>query len=447
MAFVNELDAQRRGDFLRQISQIDFAEIARFHASFGEPRLWDELAKRAEPPSAFRLNDDSASRISPAAAIEGGEAALAAGTVALVLVAGGQGTRLGFESPKGMLPVGPVSQRTLFQIHIDKLIALNARFGKTIPVCIMTSPTTHAETEAFLSEHNWFGYPRSERAIFCQGTMPAVDAKTGKVLLADKGELFLSPDGHGGMLAAFHGSGCLSDLADRGIKYIFYGQVDNPLSQLCDAAMLGYHILAQSEMSSQAIPKTGPLQKVGNLVCIDGKIHVIEYSDLPEEVARATNEDGSLRLWAGSIAVHVFDIDFLIRVTGQANALPFHVAHKKVPHIDGQGRLVEPAVANAVKFERFIFDLLPLAKHSIVVEVDPSDAFSPVKNAPSESSSTVWTAQQAMIQQARRALKAINADVPDSIAIEIAPALLADSRLLSQRVSGSLPITKPVFLK
>jgi UDP-N-acetylglucosamine/UDP-N-acetylgalactosamine diphosphorylase len=346
-----------------------------------------------------------------------------------------------------MLPVGPVSHRTLFQIHIDKLLALGARFGRPIPLYIMTSPATDRETRNYLERHDWFGYPDDCRTIFCQGTMPAVDAESGKVLLAGKSELFLSPDGHGGMLEAFDRSGCIADLNRLGICQVFYGQVDNPLSQLCDAAMLGYHILAQSEMSSQAIPKTGPLQNVGNLVSIDGKIHVIEYSDLPDDVACQTRDDGSLKLWAGSIAVHVFDVGFLNRVARMANALPFHLALKKVPHIDTHGHLVNPDLPNALKFERFIFDLLPMAAHSIVVEVDPHDAFSPVKNASGESTSTVETAGQAMLAQARRALRAVGVEVPDLIRVEIAPELLYDSGLLARKVATGQAITQSVYLK
>lgn len=446
-AHCERLDAVGKATLARQLDEVDLPLLQRLHASFGQPHQWAELAQRAAPPAAFRVQAESENPFSRAAARQRGQAALAAGDVAMILVAGGQGTRLGFAHPKGMLPVGPVSKRTLFQIHIDKLHAVAERFGKTVPLYVMTSPATHDETVQFLDAHDWFGYPEACRAIFCQGTMPAVDAENGQLLITDAGTLFQAPDGHGGMLAALARSGRLDALVERRIRHVFYCQIDNPLAQVCDPVTLGYHILAESEMSSQAIPKQDPLQKVGNLVSIDGKVHVIEYSDLPEDIACQTNSDGSLQLWAGSIAVHVFDVDFLVRASKKADALPFHLAHKKVPFRDDEGQFVEPEKPNALKFERFIFDLLPMARHSIVVEVDPKEAFSPVKNAPDQDFSTVATAQAAMAAQARRALLAIGVEIPTDALVEIGPSLLLNEAKLRQRAMEQVPITEPTYLK
>ncbi len=447
LRFADQLDPQQVAALERQLSQINFSELAGLYESFGQTQKWAEMAARAQPPAAIRLDDATAQTPTRAAAIQRGQSALAAGEVALIMVAGGQGTRLGFAHPKGLLPVGPVSGRTLFQIHIDKLRAIAARYGTVIPLYIMTSPATDQETNSWLDRHDWFGYPADCRATFCQGTMPAVDAETGHVLLSDLGQVFLGPDGHGGMLKALDQSGCLADINARGIRQIFYCQVDNPMCQICDPATIGYHLLTGSEMSSQAIPKSDALQNVGNLVSIDGQIHVIEYSDLPESAARQTHPDGTLKLWAGSIAVHVMDVDFLNRMTRHANALPFHLAHKKVPFIDAAGQRVEPRSPNAIKFERFIFDLLPMARHSIVVEVDPATAFSPVKNAATHKTSTVRTAQQAMMDQARRALHHVGVEISESVDVEVAPALLADADALQQRTQGLSPITGPVYVE
>src|SRR5262249_38265390 len=195
-----------------------------------------------------------------------------------------------------------------------------------------------------------------------------------------KGALAWRSDGLGGMLAALSGSGGLASIERRGIKYLFYFQVDNPLANVCDPLLLGYHIQAQSEMSTVAISKRYPLERVGNLVRINGRTRIIEYSDLPEEAARQTNSDGSLRIWAGSIGVHIFDAAFLRRAQSSDQALPFHLARKKVAYLDEKGKLIEPSAPNAIKFERFIFDLLPLAERAIVIEADPACAFAPVKN-------------------------------------------------------------------
>ena len=240
-------------------------------------------------------------------------------------MAGGQGTRLGFDHPKGMFPIGPLSGKTLFQIHVEKIVAAGRRYGVRIPLYLMTSPATHEETVAFFAAHDRFGLPAEDLIVFCQGTMPAVDAQTGRVLLEAPGRIAASPDGHGGMLAALDRSGALADIERRGIRHLFYFQVDNPLVDICGREFSGYHLLAQSEFSTQVIAKRDPLERVGNVVQVDGRLMVIEYSDLPEEAANRRNADGSLRIWAGSIAVHVMDTALLAAAGrgGRGPALPY----------------------------------------------------------------------------------------------------------------------------
>jgi hypothetical protein len=163
--------------------------------------------------------------------------------------------------------------------------------------------------------------------------MPAVDAATGRLLLAEKDELFVSPDGHGGTVAALAASGAIRHMHDRGIRHLFYLQVDNPLTPICDPELIGYHLAAESELTSIAVAKQGPHDKVGNFVSIDGRVQVIEYSDFPDDVAVRRTGDGSRVFWAGSIAVHVFAVSFLERALAMKEALPFHIARKKVPHL------------------------------------------------------------------------------------------------------------------
>ena len=225
----------------------------------------------------------------------------------MLLVAGGQGTRLGFDHPKGMFPIGPVSARSLFQIHVEKIVAVARRLRRADSAVPDDQPRHPRRNRRLFCRHDRFGLPEDDLNIFCQGTMPAVDAATGGLLLEAPGRLATSPDGHGGMLAAFTRSGGLDDAQRRGIRHLFYFQVDNPLVDICGPEYLGYHLLCGSEMSSQVIAKRDPLDKVGNVVAIDGRPVVIEYSDLPDDVARRRNADGSLAIWAGSIAVHVFE--------------------------------------------------------------------------------------------------------------------------------------------
>lgn len=319
LAFWDRLDAIARESLAAEIDQVDLALIRRLYERRAAQSDFRQLTDRAGPPPAFRL-DASKNRYTPEQAVEGGKQALDAGHVGAILVAGGQGTRLGFDHPKGMYKIGPVSGRTLFEIHIEKLLAGAHRHGVSIPLYLMTSPATHHETVAFLQQHNRFGLPEEDLHVFCQGTMPAVDAATGKLLLESPGHLATSPNGHGGMLAAFASSGAMADAQRRGIRQLFFWQVDNPLVDVCGPEYIGYHVLCESEMTTQVIAKRDPLDKVGNVVEIDGRLMVIEYSDLPEDAARRRNSDGSLAIWAGSIAVHVFDLGLLERASQQAEA-------------------------------------------------------------------------------------------------------------------------------
>ena len=313
----------------------------------------------------------------------------------MILVAGGLGTRLGFDQPKGMFPLGPLSGGTLFQILLEQLQAVGRRYGVRIPLYVMTSPATDEDTRQFLDEHRWFGLPADDAHIFCQATMWAVDDRFERILLESPGSLFLGPDGHGGMLAALAKSGCLADAQRRGIEHFFYGQIDNPLLQVCDELFLGSHVLAGSEMTTQVVQKRDPLERVGNVVSIDGKVQVIEYSDLPDEFARQTNADGSLKLWAGNLAVHAFDVDFLARAAqARRTRCRFTVAKKKVPYLDasrqhGRARASRTRSASSGSFST----CCRWPEQALVVEADPAEAFAPVKNSDDEPTDNPRTAQ------------------------------------------------------
>ena len=448
LAFWQHLDAGQRESLARQIRGIDFPLVQRLYAQRQDQGNFREMALRATQPAAFRL-DASKNRFSPAEARRRGDQALAAGQVGVILVAGGQGTRLGFDHPKGMFSIGPVSGRSLFQIHIEKILATARRYGVRIPLYLMTSPATHEETLRFLAAHDRFGMAAEDLHVFCQGTMPAVDAATGRLLLESPDRLAVSPNGHGGMLAAFAESGAMADAQGRGIRQLFYFQVDNPLVDIAAAEYIGYHILSAAEMTSQVIAKRDPMEKVGNVVDVDGRLLVIEYSDLPDDIARKTNPDGSLAIWAGSIAVHVFDLAFLRRVKDQADSLPYHIAYKKVASSSTAvpGRRVEAAKPNAIKFERFIFDLMPSAHNAIVVEVDPASAFGPLKNASGAATDTPESVKAQISDLHRHWLREAGAEVADGIAVEISPWLALDAEELRGKLRPGLKITEAVFLQ
>lgn len=436
LTFWDALSQTERGVFSAQIDSLDFAQIAKLYERRNESTESLALAGKTGEPPGYKFSTvtdltpcKTTKPITTAEAIEAGTKLLQAGKVAVALVAGGQGTRLGFPYPKGMYPIGPVSGATLFQFHFEKVLALSRRYGHRIPYCIMTSPATHAETIMFLKEKNYFGLPSDDVFIFCQGTMPAVSIDDGKILLDTKGNIALSPDGHGGMLSAMtKGSpSVLAQLRQRGIDYLFFHQVDNPLVRIGSPEFLGYHVFSGSELTSQVIRKREPTEKVGNVVEMDGHLYIVEYSDLPETIARQTNPDGSLKIWAGSIAVHVFNTELLERSSQQASSLPFHRARKKVPFIDLQsGKQVKPERENALKFERFIFDLLPLANNAVVVEVDAPNHFVPLKNASGAATDSPELVQEALTAMHADWLKQAGAEVAEGVPIEISP-LFADS--------------------
>jgi UDP-N-acetylglucosamine/UDP-N-acetylgalactosamine diphosphorylase len=379
-----------------------------------------------------------------------GEAALHAGEVAVLVVAGGQGTRLGSDQPKGFFPVGPISGRSLYQIHAEKVLALSQRSRVRIPFLIMTSPATDAATRAFFADHRGFGLATEDVHFFCQGTMPALDLATGHLLLEAPGRLFLSPDGHGGTLTALHDSGLLDQLLNQGVRHLFYFQVDNPLVKVADPEFLGRHIDVRSEVSSKVVPKLGPTDKLGNFAQVDGRCTIIEYSDLPRELAEQRDDSGRLLLWGGNTAIHIFDLPFLARVNRLPERIPFHLARKKVPHIDPQGRPVRPEAENALKFERFIFDILPLAQRWLIAETSRREEFAPLKNAEGADSPTA--VRQALSDLAADWLEAAGATVPrrsdgSAPTLEISPLFALDRDELARKVKRGTVIREGTWFE
>lgn len=443
LRFWDDLKGEQQQALAEQLTAIDFEQLQQLQSSVNKEQSWGDLAARADLPPAITADELTAGD-EFSKAVAAGTNAIRNGEVAMILVAGGQGSRLGFPHPKGMFPIGPISDRSLYQMIMEKVLARARQCDTTIPMYIMTSPPTHAASQKYLTENNYFDFGQDDVQLFCQGVMPAIDEQ-GKLLLAEKHQVFVSPDGHGGTLAALERNGCLADMKKRGVKYVFYGQVDNPLIQVCEPALIGYHILRQSEMTSQVVRKNDPLQKVGNVVSVDGAVQIIEYSDLPEEHARKTNSDGSLKLWAGSIAVHVFDLAFLESSSQDASSLPFHKAHKKVAFVNEQGEVVSPDAPNATKFEKFIFDLLPSAKNAIVCEVDPAEGFCAVKNAPPAPSETPDHVKAAISDLHRGWLESCGVEVAADVKVEINPLFAVDAEQLRSKLADTKEVKTDTY--
>lgn len=438
LAFWDEIDQNQRAHLVQQLESIDFDQLQQLLSNKADETADDRVGRAALPGNLVTLDTDPTQR---AAAKQAGEEALTAGRVGVILVAGGQGTRLGFPYPKGMFPIGPVSENTLFQILAEQLIARSSRSGNVVPYYVMTSDATHDETVAFFQTNENFGLPEDSVHFFKQGNMPAVDRASGKVLLASKAAVACSPDGHGGMLQALAQSGLLQQMKSDGIDLLYYHQVDNPTAIVADPEFLGFHLRYQSELSVKVVRKVSPTERMGVIVDVDGSLQIIEYSEMTPEEAAGEDADGNWIFWAGNTAIHIFDRGLLERVSDAG--LPFHLAKKDVPHIDEAGAAItpdEPGNPNAIKFERFIFDTLPLAKNALVVEASREREFNPVKNR--EGNDSPDTAKAALAAIGREWLKATGHDVADDAIIEISPlAALEASELQVQpdrQISGKL---------
>ncbi|RIK77899.1 MAG: UDP-N-acetylglucosamine pyrophosphorylase [Planctomycetota bacterium] len=452
LRFWEDLDDAGRRRLAEQLAGIDFELVdSLYHDEVDQPD-WAELSRRAEPPTAVRLAERAAGTVTPLgvtpeAARQRGVEALRAGEVGVLVTAGGQGSRLGFDRPKSLFPIGPLSGASLLQIHIEKVRAVAGRYGKPAPLYLMTSPVTHDDTLHFLQENKNFGLAEDDLFVFCQGTMPAVDAKTGQLLMEAKDSVFLSPDGHGGTVAALEKTGAIAHMNRRGVKQVFYLQVDNPLVPICDPELIGYHLLAQSELTSLAVAKQSPQDKLGNFALIDGRLHVIEYSDIPDDVAERRDAEGRLVFWAGSVAIHVFETSFLQRALRLKDSLPFHIARKKAEYVDESGELIKPTEPNALKFERFIFDLLPHAERPVVIEYAEEESFAPLKNAPGAARDTPEYVQRLMLEQHRRWLEAAGARLAEGVQVEISPLAALDGEGVTQLVQPGVRFDEPTYLR
>jgi UDP-N-acetylglucosamine/UDP-N-acetylgalactosamine diphosphorylase len=403
-----DLTDEERLNLLQDLDRAEFDLMRRLTDGFV-----DGLEEKPEVPDIVPPSVIPAARTDTELARQGraravGEEVLLKGSLAVLIVAGGQASRMGIDTSKGCYPISPVVKKSLFQLQAEKVLALSLRHGVSIPLIIMTSEDNDAEVREFFRAHDFFGISPSDMFFIVQRSLPAVDFK-GKFILATKASLFFSPDGHGGAVRALKTSELLDDLLLRGIDNIFYLQVDNPLVKIGDPVFLGYHAEAEAEMSLKVVTKRSPEEKVGILAWMSGRLEVIEYTDLSAEQMYARDPSGELRFAHGSIAIHILNTQFVKRIADEDEELPFHIARKRVPFVDQSGNEVRPTEPNAIKFERFIFDLLPLAKSAVAVETLREEEFAPVKEQGGEDSPEV----------ARRAISELHAGWLERCGIEL----------------------------
>ncbi len=409
--YLDTLTPLKAENLLKQAKKLDFSKIPGWTEKYvlndGSLKVPEHFDPAPSYPVQPRTDEQ---RKKYPQAIQLGEDLIRRGKVAGFVVAGGQGTRLGFDGPKGNYPISPIKKKTLFQIFSENLLAASKKYDTTIPFYIMTSPLNYDATVEIFESADYYGLGKDNVIIFLQGTLPNFGFD-GKILMADKDRIATSPDGHGGSLKALYNSGAVADMKKRGVEYLSYWQVDNPLVHLIDPLFIGLHVMDNAGMSSKALLKAEPLEKVGNFCLVDGKVTVIEYSDLPDEAAHRTCQDGSLAFELGSIGIHIISVAFIEKLNADGDfALPFHRAVKKIKHIDTDGNLIEPTEPCGVKLETFVFDAIPMADNSVILQTLRQEEFAPVKNATGVDSAEVT--HQMLIDRAAAWLEKAGIAVP-----------------------------------
>lgn len=376
-----------------------------------------EEDKKMEPIESFG-SLDSASAEDKHRWFKTGLDAVAEGKVAVVVLSGGQGTRLGFDGPKGMYDIGLPSGKTLFQLQAERLLRVCALARETaaadsvrIPWYIMTSPLNDAATRAFFASNSYFGVPESDVFFFSQGTLPCMTPE-GKVILESAGRVAMAPDGNGGIYPALQQKGALADMRSRGVEHLHVFSIDNALVRVADPHFLGYCIENGADCGNKSVWKAEPGEKVGVVVNRGGKPCVVEYSEMDTEACERRDANGKLVFGAGNICNHYFSRAFLEDTVLPGMADMYHVAHKKIPAAEGPaGETRKPTENNGIKLESFIFDVFPLSKNMVLFEASRAEEFAPVKNAPGTAVDSPDSAREMISEQAKRWAAAAGADL------------------------------------
>lgn len=306
-----------------------------------------------------------------------GYEAIRAGKVGAVLLAGGMGTRLGLDKPKGELGVGLTRELCIFQCLIENLKQITDTAKATLPLYIMTSEKNNDETIRFFREHDFFGYPAEEVRFFVQEMAAAVDFR-GKLLLEAPGRLATSPNGNGGWFSSMAKAGLLEDIHSRGVEWLNVFAVDNVLQRIADPAFIGATILHGGDSGSKVVRKADPYEKMGVLCLEDGRPSVVEYYEMSKEIAETTDERGELLYAFGVILNYLFKVERLEKI--MANRMPVHVVEKKIPYIQPDGTPVKPEEPNGYKFETLVVDMIRMMEDNLPYEIVREKEFAPIKN-------------------------------------------------------------------
>ena len=306
-----------------------------------------------------------------------GVEAIKAGKVGAILLAGGMGTRLGSDNPKGMYNVGVNRELYIFECLINNLMDVVNQTGAWVPLYIMTSDKNNKDTVEFFEEHNYFGYDKDYVKFFIQSMVPSVDYN-GKLYMESTDSLAMSPNGNGGWFLSLIAAGLDKDMRDKGVEYVNVFAVDNILQRIADPAFIGATILAGAECGSKVVRKCEPAEKVGVMCRVNGHPSIIEYYEMSEELASLRREDGELTYGFGVILNYLFSFKKLVEIANRK--LPLHIVEKKIPYIDENDNLVKPETPNGYKFEKLVLDMVEMMDNCVPYEVERNYEFAPIKN-------------------------------------------------------------------
>ncbi len=370
----NNFSDEQKNKLLDNILTLDFNQVKSLYESTKNKPNFENM--KLEPISHVTKADLSAQDLEKYTKI--GEDVIKAGKLAVVTMAGGQGTRLGHNGPKGTFDLGLDSHKSIFEILCEHIKEAKAKYEVTIPWYLMTSDENNDDTIKFFEEHNYFNYPKNAIKFFKQGKLPMLNTE-GKILLDESGMIKQGPDGHGGIFEAMRKNGVLYDMQEKGIEWIFIGGVDNVLVKMVDPVLTGLMVFENSLSGGKSVVKACPEERVGVFCKKDGKPSVIEYTEISKELSEALDENGELLYGESHILCNEFNISLLEEIS--KNKLPYHVAFKKANYLDASGNLVEPTEPNAYKFEAFLFDAFSIADNMSILRVKREEEFAPVKNA------------------------------------------------------------------
>lgn len=364
--FYGELSEKEKESLLKQISKIDFEYMKSLYENKDNYEMLDKEITSMDAIDSKKINKEMYEKI--------GENSIKNGELAVCSMAGGQGTRLGFNGPKAtyMLDIGKPT--SIFEIMTKKLQDAKEKFGVLINWYIMTSEQNNDETIAYFEKNNYFGYDKNYIKFFKQGELPLLD-ENGKIILKEKNEIFMAPDGNGGIFRALGTSGILDDMKKNGVKYLAVGNVDNILIYMADPLAVGLMIEKNAKILSKSFMKPRWDGKWGVFCKMDGKLRVIEYIETPEELLRACNSDGELLYGDAHFGCNFFSIDLLEKIEDEK--LPMHAALKKNVYMNSKGEHEE---INSYKFEAFIFDVFSATDDVLILRIVKDDEFAPVKN-------------------------------------------------------------------